>query len=211
MDENKIKPRLLVVGDSFMKPDPNFPGQHWSEMLPEYQIDNRAQDGSTNSMIAERLWSALDNPPDAVVLGFTMSDRLEFDSSDEHFASTRRKWYTSGATNIQSADEAMACKYYNATVSHAMMDFKGYLIARSMLLTLEKLKIKFAWTRNGLYYHYNTPGREFINPVLTDLKYCEIPTNFVHYPYFKMTPGYHVDDFEWQSCFAREVREILQK
>jgi hypothetical protein len=211
MDENKIKPRLLVVGDSFMKPDPAFLGQHWSEMLPDFQVDNRAQDGSTNAMIAERLWSALDSPPDAVVLGFTMSDRLEFDSSKEHFVSTGRKWYTSGATNLHSTDESLTCNYYKATVSHAMMDFKGFLIARSMLLTLEKLGIKFAWTLNGLYYHYNTPNREFVNPILNDLKYCEIPTNFVHYPEFKMIPGYHVDDPVWQSRFAQEVREILQK
>lgn len=211
MDENKIKPRLLVVGDSFMKPDSDFPGQHWSEMLDDYQVDNRAQDGSTNAMIAERLWSALESSPDAVVLGFTMSDRLEFDSSTEHFALTGRKWYTSGATNLQSSDESLACTYYKATVSHSMMDFKGFLIARSMLLTLEKLKIKFAWTLNGLYYHYNTPNREFVNPVLEDLKYCEIPTNFVHYPEFKASPGFHVDNPVWQSCFAQEVREILQK
>ena len=211
MDEDKIKPRLLVVGDSFMKPDSDFPGQHWSEMLHDYQVDNRAQDGSTNAMIAERLWSALDSPPDAVVLGFTMSDRLEFDSSDEHFTSTGRKWYTSGATNLQSSDESLACKYYKATVSHSMMDFKGFLIARSMLLTLEKLEIKFAWTLNGLYYHYNTPNREFIKPLLNDLKDRETSTNFVHYPEFKTSPGFHVDDATWQSRFAQEVREILQK
>ena len=206
-----MKQKLLVVGDSFMKPDPDFPGQHWSEMLDNFQVDNRAQDGSTNAMIAERLWSALDSAPDAVVLGFTMSDRLEFDSSKEHFALTGRKWYTSGATNLQSSDESLAGTYYKATVSHAMMDFKGFLIARSMLLTLEKLKIKFAWTLNGLYYHYNTPNREFVDPILDDLKYCEIPTNFVHYPEFKTSPGFHVDDPAWQSRFAQEVQEILQK
>jgi hypothetical protein len=211
MDEDKMKPRLLVVGDSFMKPDPDFPEQHWSEMLPDYQVDNRAQDGSTNAMIAERLWSALDSPPDAVVLGFTMSDRLEFDYLPQQRPSSNRKWYTSGSTSIQSADEIATCNFYKATVSHSMMDFKGFLIARCMLLTLEKLGIKFAWTLNGLYYHYNTPDREFINPILTDLKDREIPTNFVHYPNFKTSPGFHVDDIEWQSRFAREVREILQK
>jgi hypothetical protein len=211
MVKNTVKPRLLVVGDSFMKPDPAFPGQHWSEMLTDYHVDNRSQDGCTNAIIAERLWSALDTELDAVVLGFTMSDRLEFDSSDEYFSLTGKKWYTSGAISLHSADESLACKYYKATVSHSMMDFKGFLIARSMLLTLEKLGIKFAWTLNGLYYHYNTPNREFIDPLLDDLKDFEIPTNLVHYPNFKASPGFHVDDPVWQSRFAQEVREILQK
>jgi hypothetical protein len=211
MDENKIKPRLLIVGDSFMKPDSSFPGQHWSEMLTDYQVDNRAQDGSTNAMIAERLWSALDSPPDAVVLGFTMSDRLEFDYPPDKPPHNGRKWYTSGATNIQNSDENLACTYYKATVSHSMMDFKGFLIARCMLLTLEKLGIKFAWTLNGLYYHDNTPNREFVDPVLDDLKYCQTPTNLATYPAFKASPGFHVDDPAWQSRFAQEVREILQK
>lgn len=206
-----MKKKLLIVGDSYMKPDPNFPGQHWSEMLDEYEIDNRAQDGSTNAMIAERLWSAFDSAPDAVVLGFTMSDRLEFDYLPKQHPTVGRKWYTSGSANLHSADEKLACDYYRATVSQSMMDFKGFLIARSMLLTLEKLKIKFAWTLNGLYYHYNTPNREFVDPVLNDLKYCEIPTNFVLYPDFKASPGFHVDDPVWQSRFAHEVREILQK
>ena len=30
--------KKLLVGDSFMTRDIDYPGQHWSEMLPEYDV-----------------------------------------------------------------------------------------------------------------------------------------------------------------------------
>ena len=75
MDEMK---RLLVVGDSFMQRDPDFPGQHWSEMLPEYEVINHAQSGISNAIIAYNFWQGLSHKPEAVILGCTMPDRLEF-------------------------------------------------------------------------------------------------------------------------------------
>ena len=48
--------KLLVVGDSFMHPDVDFPGQHWSEMLPEYEILMYSISGSSNGIIAHQFY-----------------------------------------------------------------------------------------------------------------------------------------------------------
>lgn len=208
--------QLLVVGDSFMHPDPAFPGQHWSEMLPEYEILMLSQSGSTNGMIAWQFFEGLKQKPDAVVLGFTMADRIEFKSNDPKDST---KWYSSKHDGRTSADEKLAVDYYQATVCQEMMLFKGFLTVRSLLLTCEKQKIPYAFTLNGLWDSVHVDlNNQLWNAVyeheirlLSEFAKHRIPTNFTTSGIFKMSPGFHVDDPAWQKRFAQEAREILQQ
>jgi hypothetical protein len=206
MVKNTVKPKLLVVGDSFMKTDPAFPGQHWSEMLPDYQVDNRSQDGSSNGIIAERLWSALNTNPDAVVLGFTEPNRIEFDYQDG--------FVTHAHHNKLKSEQALTADLYKIHTSQRMNMIKSCVMVRGLLLTLEKQKIPYAWTLNLLFNNLATlpyPSDPDVQEILGEFMHRMTATNLATYQGFKMIPGFHTDDPAWQSRFAQEVREILQK
>jgi len=208
--------KLLVVGDSFMTPDSAFPGQHWSEMLPEYNILMHSQSGATNGIIAWQFFKGLKEHPDAVVLGFTMPDRIEFKNNNIRH---KLKWYSSKHDGNMTADEKLAVDYYQATACLEMMLFKGFLTVRSLLLTCEKQKIQYAFTLNGLW---DSNDKDINDPLWKNVYENEcmllgefvknrIPTNFTSSGIFKASPGFHVDDPVWQQRFAQEAREILQQ
>jgi len=207
--------KLLVVGDSFMHPDINFPGQHWSEMLPEYEILMYSVSGSSNGIISWKFFQGLEQKPDAVVMGFTMADRIEFKNSDPKYLN---KWYSNALVNQTSADERLAVDYYQATACWEMMLFKGFLTVRSLLLTCEKQKIPYAFTLNGLW---DVDKKDLENELWSNTYKNDIrllgefakhrATNFTTSGIWKNRPGFHVDDPGWQQRFAQEVREILQQ
>ena len=209
--------KLLVVGDSFMHPDPLFPGQHWSEMLAEYEILMLSQAGATNGMIAWQFFEGLKQNPDAVVMGFTMPDRIEFKTTD--FTYTNNKWYSSKHDWHMNTDEKLAVDYYRATACQDMMLFKAFLIVRSLLLTCEKQRIPYAFTLNGLWNRDTKDSNSKIwkdicdadSLVLGEFDKHQTSTNFTSSGIFKTSPGFHVDDPVWQQRFAQEVTKILQQ
>jgi len=212
MDESQMKKKLLVVGDSFMRPDPEYLGRHWSEMLPEYEILMFSQSGSSNGMIANQFFKGLLLNPDAVVIGFTASDRIEFrlDARPED-ARNNNSWITGSHAALNSVQK-IAADYYATAVCQDMQFFKNLLLARSLLLTLEKKKIPFAYTCNLLFNHLDDQeGQAQVDKYLGEFEQHRCPTNLATYPNWKASPGFHTDDPEWQQRFAQEVREILQK
>lgn len=205
-----MKPKLLVVGDSFMRPDAEYIGQHWSEMLPEYEILMYSQSGASNGIIAYNFFQGLAKNPDAVVIGFTASDRIEFQieqqANTEYF-----KWVTGSHAGINSLQKT-AAEYYSMLVCQDMQFFKNLLLTKSILLTLEKMKMPFAFTLNLLFNHQDDLARQTqINEHLGEFTHYRCPTNLATYPNWKASPGFHTDDPAWQQRFATEVRKILQQ
>jgi hypothetical protein len=204
-----MKKKLLVVGDSFMLPDPEYIEWHWSEMLPEYDVLMMSQSGSSNGMIAHQFFKGLDSNPDAVVLGFTAPNRIEF-SVDPIPNVNNNRWVTGSHHAINSLQRT-AADYYATTVCQDMQFFKQLLIARSLLLTLEKKNIPFAYTCNLLFNHLDDPPLQLqVDTYLGEFEQYRCSTNLATYPNWKASPGFHVDDPEWQKRFAQEVRQILQ-
>jgi len=207
--------KLLVVGDSFMHPDWRFPGQHWSEMLPEYEILMYSVSGSSNGIISWKFFEGLEQKPDAVVLGFTMADRIEFKNNN---LKDSGKWYSSPHVGRMNADERLAVDYYQATACQEMMLFKGFVTVRSLLLTCEKQQIPYAFTLNGLW---DVDKKDLENELWSNTHKNDIrllgefakhrATNFTTSGVWKDSPGFHVDSPGWQQRFAQEVREILQQ
>ena len=200
-----MKKKLLVVGDSFMHPDINFPGQHWSEMLPEYEILMYSISGSSNGIITHQFYKGLECNPDAVVLGFTEPNRLEFKHKDG--------WIT-GAHQVQtSAEQKLLADNYRLHTSEEMLLIRDCSIVRGLLSILENKKIPYAWTLNLLFNNLTNlpyPSDPWVNRVLADFYYRMTPTNLATYQGWKSSPGFHTDDPVWQNRFAQEVREILQ-
>jgi len=206
MDENQIKKRLLVVGDSFMRTDPEYPGQHWSEMLPEYNVLMRSESGSTNTIIARNFFQGLKQKPDAVVIGFTMNDRIEFNNNN--------KWVSGSFPAKLTPDQNLTADYYRATSDEDINLFKSCVIARSLFLTCEKLCIPYAYSLNQLFNNLATlpyPSDPTVIDMLGEFSNRMCATNLATYPDFKMVPGFHTDDAAWQKRFATEVAEILNK
>ena len=205
--------KLLVVGDSFMYPDTNFPGQHWSEMLPEYEIIMLSQPGSTNGMIAWQFFEGLKLNPDAVVLGFTEPNRVEFEATAEQQKKFKRKWLSNGHISLTS-DQKLAVDYHVALIDDDINRFKSCVMARGLFLTCETQGIPYAYTLNGLFNNLHQlpyPSDPNVNNILGDFAHRMCATNLATYPKFKQSPGFHTDDLSWQQRFAQEAREILQQ
>jgi len=212
MDESQMKKKLLVVGDSFMLPDPGYLEWHWSEMLPEYEILMFSQSGNSNGLIAHQFFKGLALNPDAVVLGFTSPSRIEFKLDPLPGSGfNNNRWATGAHTGINSIQK-IAADYFTTAVCQDMQFFKNLVIAKSLLLTLEKKKIPFAYTCNLLFNHLGDEiGQAQVNEILGEFDNHKCPTNLATYPDWKASPGFHTDDPEWQKRFAKEVREILQR
>lgn len=201
--------KLLVVGDSFMHPDKNYPGKHWSEMLPEYEIIMCSVSGSSNGIIAYKFFQGLKLNPDAVVMGFTMPDRIEFRVPIEKDY-TNRIWYSNGNNELNS-DQRLAVDLFRATTDDQMNLFKSCVIARCMLVECVQRKIPFAYTLNGLFNDLTTlpyPSDSTVISMLGEFA-SRMCTNLATYPKFKTSPGFHTDDPAWQHRMATEVRQIL--
>jgi hypothetical protein len=215
MDENKIKPTLLVVGDSFMTTDSRHRGQHWSEMVNDYQVINHAQSGCTNFMISVQVMQALKTHNiDAVVLGFTEENRLEFPYKFGQPAPHNRQWYTSGATSLMNHDETMTDLYHKVAACPEMMRIKSYTAIRSTLLTLQTKRIPYAWTPSLLDNDKSTQrcnNDPWWKLFLSEFESCKVPLNLATYSDFKIIPGYHTDSPEWQATFAKQAVEILKR
>jgi len=213
-----MKKKLLVVGDSFMRPDPEYPGQHWSEMLPEYDVIMYSQSGASNGIIALRLHQGLTKQPDAVVLGFSFPTRLEFSIDTASLIAEQQSfdnvWITNSNINHISNEQQLLADLYQLHMDPAMLQLKECSIAASVLSCLTSKKIPFAWTLNGLFNNLSDlpyPSDPWVNTMLARYFETMTPTNLSTYQDFKSSPGFHTDDPEWQQRFAQEVREILQK
>jgi hypothetical protein len=69
--------KVFVCGDSFMSRDPNFPGDHFSEMLDTTHVVNLAHPGVGNIDICLQLEDALQKQPDCIIVGTTDPGRIE--------------------------------------------------------------------------------------------------------------------------------------
>lgn len=205
--------KLLVVGDSFMHPDSDFSEQHWSEMLPEYEILMMSQLGSTNGMIAWQFFEGLKLKPDAVVLGFTEPNRIEFMATGDQQTIFRRKWLSNGHIDLAN-DQKLAVDYYVALADDRMNRFRSCVMVRSLLLTCEQHGIPYAYTLNQLFNNLSQlpyPSDSDVNHILGDFASRMCATNLSTYLDFKQSPSFHTDDLIWQQRFAQEAREILQR
>lgn len=196
--------KLLVLGDSFMHPDELFPEQHWSEMLPEYQVLMYSVSGSSNGIIAHQFYRGLEQQPDAVILGFTEPNRLEFKNHGQ--------WVTGANWDLSTTEQKLVADMYKVHADHEMLMIKDCSTVRGLLSLLEFKKIPYAWTLNLLFNDISKSPfpKSWVNTILGDFRYRMTPTNLATYPHWKASPGFHTDDPVWQQRFANEARTLIQ-
>jgi hypothetical protein len=80
---------VYIVGASDSTPDPNFPGQCWTErlesMLPEnFQLYNLAFPAASNFCIRLQIDRAIEQQADAIIINFTSSVRTEIEINNQN-------------------------------------------------------------------------------------------------------------------------------
>ena len=199
--------KLLVVGDSFMHPDQNFPGQHWSEMLPEYNVVNLAKGGASLSWIAEQLMDGLAYNPAVAVVGLTDEARVTFEYGSKIYSSCH-DWEL-------SSDQKLFYKVWLA----AMPAKYRYILACTQISfifeTLRKYNVPFVWHRllfnsaekNHLILDTNATRFNFVFEQYT---YCELTQDIWQQPH-ENRPIFHINNQDWQAEFANNVQTLLTK
>ena len=205
-----MKKKLLVVGDSFMCQDPRYPGQHWSELLPNFDVVNLGRSGWSNCLIALTLMEhASANVPDAVVLGFTDPLRLEFAAQGRHGPDSA--WITSNHAGVLTADEKLCRDYFTVTRDLQLEANKSAMLIGNLLGMLKDMQIPFAF--NYMMFESFLPQiTELQQQRLSQFRTQQIPYNLaMDNPdaWATADPLFHVLDMNKQKKFAMHAEEVL--
>lgn len=210
------RPRLLIVGDSFFSQDKKFPTQHWSEMLPDYDVDNRAVPGHSICMILRDLVEGLSAGADAVAVGFTGPGRIEFKNPNPE-PDFDRLWITSQHQQMLTQDQKLLMTLYQSLTEPVWENFGAFWQIIGALSFLKSRNIPFVYSL-GIYQklipvtelllHHS----DLVNTQLARFSSHALVNNLAMYPLDLQThsPVFHVPDPVWQSQFAAEVNEKLK-
>ena len=205
-----MKKKLLVVGDSFMCQDPRYPGQHWSELLPNFDVINLGRSGWSNCLIALTLMEHVStNMPDAVILGFTDPLRLEFAAQGRH--GPDRQWITSSHNSVLNADEKLCRDYFTVTRDLQLEANKSAMLIGNLLGMLKDMQIPFAF--NYMMFESFLPQiAELQQQRLRQFQNQQIPYNLAMDDpdaWARFDPLFHVLDINKQKKFAMNVEQVL--
>ena len=203
---------LTVIGDSFMSLNQNQKVQatHWSEMMPDYVVDNLAKGGNSLSIINIVLYQTVrTHPTNLIVIGFTDPFRLVYPSKGRI---TSSEWITSCHRNLLNRHEKVADDVIRTTICHDMQIMQGAMQIVGMLDFLTRKKIKFAFTY-GLFEKFLSKLPDYILDELETYSKYRIMYNLTTHPSSDATgeydPTFHVADPEAQQLFAQQVNDML--
>jgi hypothetical protein len=204
VDEDQMKPTMLVIGDSFMSQDERHPGEHWSEMLPEYRVVNLAKGGASLAWIVEQLMDGLAYNPAVVVVGLTDEARITFEYGSKIYSSCHAWELTSDQKLLYTMWLAVMSVKHRYILAYSQISF--------IFETLRQRNIPFVW-HPGLFRSIDKDKPEAaeanrFNFVLDQYAYCEIVQDIWQHPHVEH-PIFHIDNLEWQVEFANNVRTLL--
>jgi hypothetical protein len=209
------RPRLLIVGDSFFYPDADFPGQHWSEMLPGYDVDNRAWPGNSINIIQLSLLEGLKTNPAAVVIGFTNPGRIEFENN---IANVSGRWITNLHQHLLTSDQKLISQMHMALADHNLINFGAFWQILGILHFLKNLNIPFVYSLGTFQLQVQFTAALVDNDTVTNAEIAQfdkhkLGLNLATYTWElqqRQSPIFHVPDPVWQSEFANEVMTKLK-
>lgn len=233
-----MKPRLLVVGDSFHAEDqtPKYRNTHWSELLnSDFEVTNYAIPGASNTGILSQLLEGLKINPDYIFLGFTDCYRTDFSfapGQDPFYKKLTYRWFTSCNKEYQTQEHKDCIEYYNKLAHTPAQDFAAMSVAAKALEIACENSKAIAWSRTifqiptkGVTYRmfYRTESKKFFDTYGDDVdqmffdKYyaLETETNLqnIWVKNFKnhdmlKLPTYHCPG-QYQQDYAEEVKQRL--
>ena len=207
--------KILVCGDSYSVPDPDFPGLHWSEKIlnfsAEIELFNLAMGGCSNAMITLQLLQGLNLNPDFVILSFTSEHRYEFDKDVDalptdltaaSLAAYQKNRYT---TNMYMEDRGIKHQL-EAKNSNNFEKLKNYFYISFCLQTLNQHNIPFAFSLGGFEYkqdYSSLINSNYMYNFIKDYTANELKTN-LWYHGSKPRPCFHVNNDKVQTLYANE-------
>ena len=210
MSNKKLK--ILIVGDSFMATDPRYPRSHWSEMIGDYDILNVSQPGASNHIIGFNLYENLRIRPDFVVIGCTDPLRVTFEQQE---VETKSPWefVTSAQKRHLTKEQQHAADQIKVFASEKMMSYNSFLMYHGIFSHLNNKKIPFAFSLNLLRHSLAHIRHTLLQQAFYEHKNNSIDIDLTLYPnmdYSENSPWYHVDDINWQTRYATEVKNRLK-
>ena len=202
-----MKPTMLVIGDSFMSQDEKHPGEHWSEMLHEYNVVNLAEGGASLAWIAEQLMDGLAYNPAVAVVGLTDEARIAFEYGPKIYSSCHDWELTS--------DQKLFYKFWLAVMSAKYRHILACTQISFIFETLQNHNIPFVWHKclfNSAEQNHSTLGNDAtrFNFVFEKYAHCELTQDIWQHKHVRH-PTFHIDNQEWQAGFANNVRTLLTK
>jgi hypothetical protein len=209
------RPRLLIVGDSFFSRDEKFPNQHWSEMLPDYNVDNRAYPGNSINIIQHSLIEGLKDNPAAVVIGFTNPGRIEFKNTIDNVSG---QWITHLHRHLLNSDQKLMVQMHQALADYNLINFGAFWQILGILHLLKNLNIPFVYSLGTFQLQVQftpalTDNNTVANAEIAQFNKHKLDLNLSTYPQELQqvqSPIFHVPDPVWQSGFANEVMTKLK-
>jgi len=202
-----MKPTMLVIGDSFMSQDSKYPGEHWSEMLPEYNVVNLAKGGASLAWIAEQLMDGLAHNPAVAVVGLTDEARIAFEYGSKTYSSCH-DWEL-------NSDQKLFYKVWLSVMSAKYRHILACTQISFIFETLRKHNIPFVWHR----LLFNSAEKNHLildddatrfNFVFEQYAYCELTQDIWQQPH-ENRPIFHINNQDWQAEFANNVQTLLTK
>ena len=162
--------KIICCGDSFFSLDKQWPNTHFSELLVQKlnaSLENYAKLGASNFTIALQLEYAITQNPDLIIVGFTSVDRIEipfdryripdgilnikYDTNNKLPSFYNDRSTTVLSNSFPNLKQTDAVKLYISELYDPELKRQhDFFIISGLLRKLEKLDIRYVFTRGGL-------------------------------------------------------------
>lgn len=162
--------KIITCGDSFFSLDKNYPNTHLSEIVASTlnaDLENYSKLGASNFTIALQLEYAIQQHPDLILIGFTSVDRIEvpydqyripdgilnikYDTNNCLPLFYREQSTTALSNSFPNLKQTDAVKLYISELYDPELKRQhDFFIVAGMLRKLDKLGIRYVFTRGGL-------------------------------------------------------------
>lgn len=211
--------KLLVVGDSFFRSDPErLPGRHFSEMFgDDIEVTNSAVPGGTNFSVVGHLLCELEhNSYDYVVLGFTDPGRIPtYGETNGTIPICTFKWHST--SHYAEPKEREIIDNFLSLVQVDEMEFAGLCAIYTALTTLDThyKDIKFAWAAGAMYHvlriHDMThdPRTLIARTIREKYQDRQLSLNYWQHQPFDPNCAWHINDVVYQRAIANKFKKLL--
>ena len=210
--------RVLIAGDSFFCSDPNWPNQHFSELLgDDVEVTNVSGTGFTNTAIMGQTFYGLNNPIDYCILGFTSVDRLPIEGPTDWALNDMHVQWRSTNFGASPTERRIIDDFLSLT-SYSQLMVNNLAIVERTLQLLKEQNIPFVWALGGMYEVWQArcndelsihPSAKLIDSISSKYGDKLVMIDYWKYPTLLPDPIFHIKDRKYQQMLATEFKKVL--
>lgn len=184
---------IAICGDSFATPDPEY-GACWVDLLGQhYDIQNWAEPGASNLMIALQVDAALAQAADYIIVSFTSSTRNQIARRPGATLLDQLQGYSFPAmSNMQDHPDLALLREYHLRFMHLPTQiYENRCIIACVLNKLQRQSRPWIWSPGG----FEHPSFGGSGPELDDYADNLSAVNLWDWPHARSyRPYYHITD-----------------